>query len=176
MFYAVLPADPVEEHLPFARSEAGGEHLAVVGEDLVGDAVAAHGQRQSFTDRAGRGPRHKERGDAEAGVVVESGDHLELGPALQLHPAHDVHLPEFHGAGAFPAAIVLPLASSLLRVHQAMTDQEAIDGGAPGKRDHTLAIELMAQRSRAPAGMGFPKLEDAGLGLRGHLVRAPGRA
>ncbi len=40
---------------------AGGEHLAVVGEDLVGDAVAAQGQSQSFAHRTGGGPGDQER-------------------------------------------------------------------------------------------------------------------
>ena len=86
VFYAVLPADPVEEHLAFARPEAGGEHLAVVGEDLVGDPMAAHGEGQSFAHRASGGPGHKERGDAEAGVVVEAGDDLELAPLFSFTP------------------------------------------------------------------------------------------
>jgi hypothetical protein len=42
---AVLPADSVEQHLYGLRPEAAGEHLAVVGQDLVGDPVASECRR-----------------------------------------------------------------------------------------------------------------------------------
>jgi hypothetical protein len=38
---AVLAAQTVEQHLSGQRTEACSEDLAVVGEDLVGDAVVA---------------------------------------------------------------------------------------------------------------------------------------
>jgi hypothetical protein len=41
---AVLPAYAVEEHLAGAGAEAPGEDLAVVGEDLIGHPMRAHGQ------------------------------------------------------------------------------------------------------------------------------------
>ncbi len=138
--------------------------------------MAAHGESQGFAHRASGGPRHKERRDAEAGVVIEAGDDLELSPASQPHPAHDIHLPELHGAGAFPSSIVLPLASSLLRVHQAVADQQAIDGGAAGKGEDVFLLQVVTQGPGSPAGMRFPEFEDAGLGFGGHLVRAGPRS
>jgi hypothetical protein len=51
---AVVAADPVEQDLA-AAAEAVGELLAVVGEDLVGDAVAAQRFDQRQADRAAGG-------------------------------------------------------------------------------------------------------------------------
>ena len=178
MLYAVLPADPVEEHLALARSEAGGEHLAVVGEDLVGHPITAHSQSQSFTDRPGGGPRHKESGDAEAGVVIQAGDDHEVPACRELHPAHDVHLPEFHRATPFPTTIVLALAAPLLGIDEAVTDETAIDGRAAGKGIHPLAGEVVADGARTPERMSPPEIHDAGFDQRWHLMGTavrPGR-
>ena len=69
---AVLAADPVEQHLGVFGPEPTREDLAVVGEDLLGDAVTAH--------RGGEVPAHSPAGRAnhhagahhEPGVVVEA--------------------------------------------------------------------------------------------------------
>ena len=53
-----------------------------------------------------------------------------------------------------------------------MADEQAIDGGAAGKGDHTLRFELVTKGARAPARMGLPEFEDADLDLGRHLVRA----
>ena len=39
----VLPAIPIEQDLDVFDPEPTGEHLPVVGQDLLGHAVAAHG-------------------------------------------------------------------------------------------------------------------------------------
>ncbi len=59
--------------------ESVGEDLAVVGEDLLGHAVALEGLGQEAADRPSRGPHHDPGADAEAGVVVDAGEHLALG-------------------------------------------------------------------------------------------------
>ena len=46
----VLPADPVEQHLHRRLVEPAGEHLPVVGQDLLGHPVGPHRQRQPVTD------------------------------------------------------------------------------------------------------------------------------
>ncbi|MDP8928103.1 MAG: hypothetical protein M3O70_05880 [Actinomycetota bacterium] len=46
---AVVVADPVEQHRPLARPEPASEHLAIVGEDPVGHAMAAQRPSQSLT-------------------------------------------------------------------------------------------------------------------------------
>ena len=62
---AVLPADPIEQHLTGPGPEPAGEHLAVVGQDLGRAPIAAHRQRQRVTRRPRRRPRHDPRRDAE---------------------------------------------------------------------------------------------------------------
>ena len=68
---AVLAAEAVEEHLARPFAEAGGKDLAVVGEDLLGDAVRPMAVTQRLTDRAGGGSGYEHRRDAEAGVIVD---------------------------------------------------------------------------------------------------------
>jgi len=48
-----FPGKCGQRALPLARAESAGEHLAVVGEDLLGHPVAAHrAARASQTGRA----------------------------------------------------------------------------------------------------------------------------
>jgi hypothetical protein len=48
----VLPTDPVKQHLTGAGREPAGEHLAVIGQDLLGQPEAAH--RQPRASQVGR--------------------------------------------------------------------------------------------------------------------------
>jgi hypothetical protein len=49
--HAVLPADAVEEHLSRGvHAEVAGEDLAVVGEQVLGHAVVAHGLGEGVAD------------------------------------------------------------------------------------------------------------------------------
>ena len=75
---ALLAADAVEEDLGRPRSVAAGEDLAVVGQDLVGDAVALKGGEEHAADGPRDRPVHESGRDAEAAVVVDPGDQLEL--------------------------------------------------------------------------------------------------
>ena len=110
---AVVPADPIEEHLA-APPEPGGELFAVVREDLVGDAVALQRPGEGQAHGPARGP-HADRGDhAEPGVVIDPGDDLDLGSVGQEHAAHDVELPQRHRGVAFPPLVVLPPAAPRL--------------------------------------------------------------
>src|SRR5438874_13324542 len=94
-------------------TEASGEDLAVVGEEILGHTVAAHGLGEGVADGPGGGPDDHLGGGAEPGVVVESRDDRRLAAALELHAAHDVHLPELHGPGALPALVVASLSAAL---------------------------------------------------------------
>ena len=58
---AVLAADPIEEHLGRRGGVAAGEHLAVVGQDLVGHAVDAHRVDEVAAHGSGGGPFHQPR-------------------------------------------------------------------------------------------------------------------
>ena len=121
--HVVLAADAVEEHEAGSGAEAAGEHLAVVGEDLLGGAVAREGLEERLADRPRGGAPDEPGRDAEARVVVDAADELELTAVGEAHAAHDVHLPELHGALALPAAVVLALAAPLLRVDEAVAQQ-----------------------------------------------------
>src|SRR5665647_1772652 len=68
----------------------------------------------------------------EARVVVDAGHELELTTVTEAHAAHHVHLPELHGLGALPAAVVLAPSAALLGIDQAMAYQAAVDRGARG--------------------------------------------
>jgi len=83
---AVLPTDPVEQDLTATWSEAPGEDLSVVAQDLGGNAVGAHGQGQCVTRWPGRGPRDDEGGDAEPGVVVDAVTILASVPSAKHTP------------------------------------------------------------------------------------------
>ncbi len=172
---AVLPAYAVKEHLPATGAEPPGEDLAVVGEDLVGDPVAAQGFGESLAHRPGRGPQDELGRDAEAGVVVEAGDHLELGAVREHHPTHHVHLPELHRAGAFPTPIVRALALAGLRGDETVSKQTAVDGGAGGDGDTSLFLQLMLQGEGTPLRVLHPQGDDPGLDLREHLMGAARR-
>ncbi len=97
---------------------------------------------------------------------------LSSRPSLSLHAAHDVHLPELHGLQAFPAAVVLALATALLGIDQAMAHQAAIDRGARGLALELLPRQVVGDRARAPARVGEAHLDDARLDRRRRAVRA----
>jgi len=121
---AVLPADPVEHHLPAASIEPGGELLAVVREQLLRDAVFAQCSRQSDADCPAGGLRNDSGDDAEPGMVIQPGYHLRLLAVDQMDMADDVHLPELHRAVAFPPLIVLAAAMAGPLIDQAVPDQD----------------------------------------------------
>ena len=165
-------ADAVEEHEARAAPEARREDLAVVGQDLLGGAVAAHRREEGLADGPGSGPGREVRADAEAAVVVDAGDDLELAAVLEHHPAHDVHLPELHRPEALPAAVVGALPAALLRLDQAVTQEAAVHRGAPGEMLHTFAFEVMEQRPWPPARMLAAEGHDPRLDLGSDAVGA----
>src|SRR5262249_14751541 len=67
---AVVVADPVERHRTGAGPEAGREHLAVVRQDGLRDAVTLQRAEQGVADRAGGGPAHQCGDDTEPGMIV----------------------------------------------------------------------------------------------------------
>ena len=76
---AVLPADPVEEHLHRRPVEPAGEHLAVVGQDLLRAPRRSASPPPAPHRPAARTPAASERADTEPGVVIDPGQ--RLGPA-----------------------------------------------------------------------------------------------
>jgi hypothetical protein len=85
--------------------------FAVVGQQLVRDAVAAECCDHGEADRAAGGPGHDGGDDAVAGVVIDSGDDLGFGAVSEQDTADDVHLPQLHRLGALPAFVVLAAAT-----------------------------------------------------------------
>ena len=168
---AVLPADPIEQHLTGAGPEPAGEHLAVVGQDLGRHTMRAHRQRQRLTRRPGRRPGHDQRRDAEPRVVIDPGHDLRLGAVGEAHAADDVHLPQLHRPGPLPTLVVGLLATPRLRGDQPVTDQAPIDRRAARHRVDALTTQPVADRARPPTRMLDPHLHDPRLDLRGHLMR-----
>ncbi len=66
MVKAVFTADAIEKNFDILVGvEAAGEDLAVVGQDLLGNSVGAHGFGEVVTDRARCCPDHEPCHDAE---------------------------------------------------------------------------------------------------------------
>ena len=168
----VISADPVEHDRARPAAEPRGEHLAVIGQDLLRHPMAAQrpGQRQAH--RPGRGPQHHLRAHDEPGVVIDAGHDLDLGAAGQVHPAHHVHLPQLHRPAPLPAPVILPPPLALLRIHQAMPDQRPVHRRPPRQRHHPRPLQLPADPRRPPPRMIPPHAHDPRLHRGGHLMRA----
>jgi hypothetical protein len=105
-------------------------------------------------------------------VVIDTRDEARLPAIGEEHAADDIHLPELHRPGSFPALVVgAPLAASL-HLDQAVTDQTAIDRGPPRHRHHPVTLEAIPDRARPPPRMLAAQLHDARLDHRQHLMRA----
>ncbi|NTW42278.1 MAG: hypothetical protein HGA44_20790, partial [Cellulomonadaceae bacterium] len=76
--------------------EPAGEHRAVVGQDLLGDAMAVQRVGQPLADEPGALGRHQPRRDAVPGMVVDTGQTLGRSPVHEHHPGDHVHLPQLH--------------------------------------------------------------------------------
>jgi hypothetical protein len=126
----VLPADPVEQHLDVTRGEPAGEHLAVVGEDLLGDTVAPERVGEVPAHRPARGSDHHAGAHDEAGVVIQAGEDLAAPTVCERQPTDDVHLPQLHRACAFPALEPTVAATPGTGIDQIGTLQRPIDARA----------------------------------------------
>lgn len=124
---ALLAQDAVEHDLGGPWAVATTEDLAVVGQDLIGDAVALKGGEEHVADGPRDRPVHEPAGDAEAAVVIDPGDQLEVGAVVQEHARHDVHLPELHRPLALPAAELLAALPAAAQLDQPVALQAAVD-------------------------------------------------
>jgi hypothetical protein len=152
--------------------EATGEDLAVVGEDLIGDAVAQHRRLEDLAHGSRGGACHEACGDAEAAVIVDAGDDLEVAAIVQQDAAHDVHLPQLHGPVPLEATKFITPLLAPAQLDEVVTLEAAIDARATRQRIDTLATEFVQDAARPPAGMLATQLADQGLELRRDLVRA----
>ena len=147
---AVLPADPVEQHLGVLRAEPAGEHLAVVGQDLLRHPVAAHRARRSGRTPPGGwrapSPRRRRTNREWSSIPVST---LHCRPSARHHPADDVHLPQLHRSAPLPPLeppVATTPACGSIRFGPL---QRPVDPRAGGHRVHACA-----RRPRARAGAG----------------------
>src|SRR5687767_1759504 len=162
---AVLAADAVEHDLHGLGTEASGEHLAVVGEDLVGDPVAAKRRREDLAHGLRDGPSHEAGSHAEPAVVVDPGENLELGPVIEENPSHDVHLPQLHRSLPLPAAVLVSALAPTTQLDQPVAFEAAVDRRAGWNGHDPIPSELVLDPARAPAGVLPTHLADEGFGL-----------
>jgi hypothetical protein len=139
----LLAADAVEQHLAGVGAKAPGEDLAVVGQQLLRDAVAVQGGPEHPADGLGVGSLHQPSGHAEPGMVVDAGHGFEFVAVDQPDPSHDVQLPQLHGPAAFPAAVVGLSSPSCLGLDEAVADQGPVDAGQPGRRVDAAVGQLV---------------------------------
>jgi hypothetical protein len=163
---AVLPADLVEQHLhrDARLVEPAGEHLAVVGQHLLGHPVGAHRLHERQAHRAGGGPHDRLGEHAEPGMVIDPGHDLHLGTVGEERAGGHIELPQFHRDGPFPAAVILASPAPGLRLNQPVTDQRPVHRGA-GYPAMTAAFHLEHQPPRTPLRMRPPQLTDRFLDL-----------
>lgn len=172
-------ADPVEAHRPGTRAEPGGEHLAVVGQDLARGPEPGDRQLQRRAHRPRGRTRHDQGRDHEPGVVIDPRDDLRLGPVDQPDPADHIHLPQVHRDRPLPPAVVRALAPPGRGSDQALTDQAPVHRGPTRQRLHTRPAQPVQDRARPPPRMLGPHRHDPRLDGRRHLMRArprPARA
>ncbi len=170
---AVLPADPVEQDLGVGAPEPAGEHLAVIGQDLLRHAVAAHRLGEVRAHGPARCPQHQPGADHEPGVVIDPGEDLGLPPVGQQDPADDVHLPQLHRSAALPALEAPVTAAPGQRVDQPGPLQRPVDPRARGHRVHAGPGGLVHEPTGTPVRVATTRLEHPDLDGGIHLVRAP---
>ena len=147
-----------------------GEDLAVVGEDLVGDAVAAQRLGEDRADGLGGRPSDQTGSDAEPAVVIDAGDDLAArSPSCEQHPAHHVHLPQLHRTLPLPAAELVAALASASELDEAVALQAAVDRRARGHRVDT-------QSARAGVRSGEVPSQDAGGASRRSAPRSRERS
>ena len=98
MLDPTLTTDRIAEHL-HRRVEPGGEHLAVIAQDLFGRPEGPRRSPQSLTHRLGAFTRNHLGAETYPGMTVDTGQHLGADAIGNREPAHDVHLPQIPHAG-----------------------------------------------------------------------------
>jgi len=167
---AILAADPVEQDFDRRQGEPPREHLAVVGQHLLGNAVPAERAGEAVADQLGPLARHQRRRDAVPRVVVDPGQCLGGRAVAEQEATDDVHLPQLHRAAPLPALPHLASTLSRDRLDHARSNQTPVHRGLRRRGIHPLLGQLERQAPRAPVRPGSPHLEDRCLERGGHLV------
>ncbi len=129
--------DPIEQHRSRARPEPGGEHLAVVGQDLFGHPMDVIAWLERVAHRPRRRPSARPSRTRRTGVVIDPRHDLRLGPIDDAHPADDVHLPQLHRPRSFPPLVIRPLPLPSLRRHQTRDESGNAPPTSAPATDHT---------------------------------------
>lgn len=168
---AVLPADPLEQHLSRAGlDEPPGKHGAVVAEHFLRHPVDRHGVDECLADGPRGGSHHGFSDDAVPGVVIDPGHGLHLAAAGQECAGSDIELPQLHRGRAFPPLVVLPSALPGLRFDQAVADQDPVNRRA-GHGAVAAPVHLEHQPLRTPLRVSTAQLADRRLHLGRDLPR-----
>jgi hypothetical protein len=176
MLDAVLPADPVEEHLHILDPEPASEHLAVIGEHFMRHPMSAHRRGERLTHRPRRRPRHQRGADTKPRVIIDPGQRLQLGPIHQGDSADHIELPQLHRRPAFPTPPLLRPTPPRARRDQPVAHQRPIDPRPRRQRTQPRLRGFMDQPTRTPPRMSSPPLQHLRHHFRWHLMRTPGRA
>ena len=166
---AVLPTDPVEQHLHRRVVEPAGEHLAVVGQDLLGHArgrIATPARRTP----AGCARGHQPRADTEPGVVIDPrSTPWPLVPSASRNPPTTSIC---HNSIGRPRSHRFHRRSRRRRsgVDQPGPDQRPVHRRLEGTGS-TPRGQLEHDPPRPPPRMPPPQLQHRRLHLRRHLMR-----
>ncbi|HEU4397321.1 MAG TPA: hypothetical protein VFU54_05720 [Actinomycetota bacterium] len=171
----LFAADAVEQHLGRVGAEPAGEHLAVIGQQLLRAAVAVQGGGEDAAHAAGVGPLDQPGHDAESGVVVDSGYRLEFAAVDEPDPTHDVQLPQLHRPGSLPAPVVGLASPPGLGLDQAVAHQGPVDAGQPRWWVDSDPDQFVGEAALAPVGMVSAQLAQVGFDLGRHLMWAAQR-
>src|SRR5256885_16402950 len=150
MVDTVLPADAVEQYVHRRLRIFPGEHLAIVGEDLLGHAMRSHGGHEPMADELGSLPRHQPRRHADPGVVVDAGQRLGRGAVGEQEAAHQVQLPQLHRPAALPTLPDLLAAVALDRVDDAGAYQAPGQPRPRWRPRGTLSVPTPSHAPRPP--------------------------
>ena len=107
---AVLPADPVEQHLGRrpGPAEPAGELLAIVSEDFLRDPVLGQRGRERGADRPAGGPWNYRGDHQKPGVVIHASHQLALRAPRSRRPRPSRPAATTDRPRPFPPAVVLP--------------------------------------------------------------------
>jgi hypothetical protein len=168
---AVIPADPVEQHLP-ALAETISELLAIVRQYLAGHAEPAQRGSERQAHRPARCPDHDLADHAVPRMVIDPGHDLRLGAVGQERPADNVELPQRHRRLPLPPAVGVLGPLPRLRVDQAVPDQHPVHAHPRRHRNHANLGQFVGHPQRTPPRMLPAHLAHHRLDLGAHLVRA----
>ena len=173
MLDAVLPADPVEEHLHRRVVEPAGEDLAVVGQDLL---RAPHGcaTPAASPSQTGLGalPGHQPRRHAEPGVVIDPGQRLRRASRRRAGTRRPRPSATAPSARRAPTAASPPCAAGAGPARSPRPGPGSGRPPTPRAPAAPRAGQLDRDPPRPPIRMRPAHLQHPRLHLRRHLMRA----